>query len=334
MQNVNSLHFSSHIVAKFSKILVNQNILHGQLPSIRSFFDTKIYQSIHPSEKVYDIYLPENDHRHITQSHLPKEHRLLYRFYHNPINHSSSLVPILIFIHGGGFLIGDILNDDVIMSTIQNETGFLVVGINYALAPENPYPTALYDVKNAFEFIYNVSSGFGGNISNIHVLGESAGGNLALGSYNILPNHIKNNIKSINVIYPPVRRHKRKFLHPHYNHNKSLVRYSGYNGLLNLDSLFMIYENYVTTNISNQEAKLLYPIYFNYSNITNILVILAEKDILYDDGIKLFNSVKRHIHHDRKRYLLVYNDIHGFYGRFGNGLIALNDTINILKSYE
>ena len=49
------------------------------------------------SEKVYDIYLPENDHRHITQSHLPKEHRLLYRFYHNPINHSSSLVPILIF---------------------------------------------------------------------------------------------------------------------------------------------------------------------------------------------------------------------------------------------
>ena len=90
-------------------------------------------------------------------------------------------LPILIYIHGGGFVMGSTLTYDSVLRHIS-VGGYLVASVNYRLSPETPFPGALEDCIAAIRWIYQNQNEHEGDISFVAVAGDSAGGNLAAAS--------------------------------------------------------------------------------------------------------------------------------------------------------
>lgn len=87
--------------------------------------------------------------------------------------------PVLVYLHGGGFTVGASEDTAYITSRIADETGMLVVSVNYRLAPEWPFPSGLEDVFAVFSWLRGHAGEIGGDASRILAGGDSAGANLA-----------------------------------------------------------------------------------------------------------------------------------------------------------
>ena len=90
-------------------------------------------------------------------------------------------LPVFLFIHGGGFVIGSIESRDPQCRMISRDVGCIVVSVDYRLAPEHPYPAAPDDCWAALQWTTDNATALGGDSRRIAVGGESAGGNLAAG---------------------------------------------------------------------------------------------------------------------------------------------------------
>ena len=88
-------------------------------------------------------------------------------------------LPILIYYHGGGWVVGDLETHDGICRQLAKSSKILVVSVAYRLAPEHPYPIPLEDAYNALLWMKENGQSIGGNPQQIAVGGDSAGGNLA-----------------------------------------------------------------------------------------------------------------------------------------------------------
>lgn len=103
-----------------------------------------------------------------------RAHRLdVYR----PIGNEGPL-PVVLYIHGGGFRT---LSKDShwLLALAFARRGYVVLSINYRLAPRHPYPAALEDVSRAWQWVVQNCASFGGDPKRIVLAGESAGANLA-----------------------------------------------------------------------------------------------------------------------------------------------------------
>jgi acetyl esterase len=87
--------------------------------------------------------------------------------------------PALVYLHGGGFVLGTLDGADELCRAIAAGSGWTVVSLDYRLAPENPYPAALEDCVDAYAWLSRTASEFGIDPGYIAVGGDSAGGNLA-----------------------------------------------------------------------------------------------------------------------------------------------------------
>jgi len=101
------------------------------------------------------------------------------------LKNSTDTRPGLLWIHGGGYIIGMPKMDDLLCERFVKESGCVVVSVDYRLAPQHPYPTPLTDCYAALNWMSNHSSELGIDPKNIAVAGASAGGGLtaALGLY-------------------------------------------------------------------------------------------------------------------------------------------------------
>ncbi len=103
-------------------------------------------------------------------------HALRLRIY-RPL--SESPLPALLFIHGGGWVFGDLDSMDRPCRALANATPAVVVSVDYRLAPESRFPTPCEDVYRALEYVAEHAAALGVDASRIAVGGDSAGGNLA-----------------------------------------------------------------------------------------------------------------------------------------------------------
>jgi len=87
--------------------------------------------------------------------------------------------PAVVYMHGGGFIAGDLDTEDVRCVRFANEAGCVVVSVEYRLAPEHRYPAALDDCYAALCWTASTASALGVDPGHIGVAGASAGGNLA-----------------------------------------------------------------------------------------------------------------------------------------------------------
>ncbi|GAA2562773.1 alpha/beta hydrolase [Mycolicibacterium diernhoferi] len=87
--------------------------------------------------------------------------------------------PVVLFFHGGGWVVGDVDTYDGTAREHAVGTGAVVVSVDYRLAPEHPYPAAVDDVWAVTRWVAAHADELGADPSRIAVAGDSAGGNLA-----------------------------------------------------------------------------------------------------------------------------------------------------------
>jgi acetyl esterase/lipase len=94
---------------------------------------------------------------------------------------TRSPVPGLLWMHGGGFVLGSLSMDDAFCKCVVRDCGCCVVSVEYRLAPEHPFPAGIEDCYAALKWVGANAAQLGVNRSRISIGGSSAGGGLAAG---------------------------------------------------------------------------------------------------------------------------------------------------------
>jgi acetyl esterase len=105
-------------------------------------------------------------------------HRLAVRHY-IPANVSSTPRPLTVYLHGGGFVIGDLDTHDEPCRVLCRAGEVQVLSVAYRLAPENPFPAAVDDARAALAWARQHAGELGADPGRVGIGGDSAGGNLA-----------------------------------------------------------------------------------------------------------------------------------------------------------
>jgi acetyl esterase len=98
---------------------------------------------------------------------------------YRPLTLAGSSAPVLVFFHGGGWVIGDLDSHDVVCRSLATEGRLIVVAVDYRLAPEHKFPAAVEDALAATAWVAENAAALGADPSHLYVGGDSAGGNLA-----------------------------------------------------------------------------------------------------------------------------------------------------------
>ena len=104
------------------------------------------------------------------------EGSLRCRLYHPA---PGQLRPLLVYFHGGGWVLGSIEGADPTCRRIVDEADVAILSVDYRLAPEHPYPAPVEDARAATRYVLAHPGRFGADPSRIGVGGSSAGGHLA-----------------------------------------------------------------------------------------------------------------------------------------------------------
>jgi acetyl esterase len=128
--------------------------------------------------------------RHLTQPQPPPVHRvcehelpaasarLRLREY-QPVAPAAGRAAALLYLHGGGWTIGDLETHDVLCRSLALASGVRVFSLDYRLAPEHPFPAAFEDSCAAFAWLAGQAEFLGLDAQRLAIGGDSAGGNLA-----------------------------------------------------------------------------------------------------------------------------------------------------------
>ena len=104
---------------------------------------------------------------------------LALRIYRGLGTDANAVLPCMLFLHGGGWVIGNLESHDRMCRRLATVARICVVAVDYRLAPEHPFPAALDDATMALRWIAGHAGEFRIQASSIGVGGDSAGGNLA-----------------------------------------------------------------------------------------------------------------------------------------------------------
>lgn len=95
---------------------------------------------------------------------------------------TGKLLPALVFLHGGGYVLGNLDTHDRLMRLLAARSGIAVLGIDYRLAPEHKFPTQLDEIAAVLEWLARDGRSVGIDATRLALGGDSAGAHLSLGT--------------------------------------------------------------------------------------------------------------------------------------------------------
>ena len=120
----------------------------------------------------------------------------------DPAQSASGSLPLTVFYHGGGWVIGSLDTHDGVTRAFAEKSGSIVVSVDYRLAPEHRFPSAVEDAEAAYLWALKAAQTFGGDPDRIAVAGDSAGGNLAAAVAQLTRDRAENAPRFQLLIYP------------------------------------------------------------------------------------------------------------------------------------
>ncbi|MCY3569655.1 MAG: alpha/beta hydrolase [Chloroflexi bacterium] len=184
-------------------------------------------------------------------------------------------LPVVMYFHGGGWVLGDIDSHDGTCKQLLAELGeAVVVSVHYRLAPEDKYPAAAEDCYAATRWVAENASEIGGDGARLAVCGDSAGGNLSAVVSQMARDRGGPAIAA-QVLHVPVTDHN--YSYPSYTENAEGM-------LLTRASMVWFWDHYLNSDADGQEAYASPLKAADLSGLPPALVQTAEYDPLRDEG--------------------------------------------------
>jgi acetyl esterase len=236
---------------------------------------------------------------------------------------SAAPLPVMVWTHGGGFVIGSVDSYDGVCRAMCKQSGVIVVSVNYRLAPEHPHPAAVDDCFAALQWVAANAASFGGDASRLAIAGDSAGGNLAAVCTILARDRGGPELKRQILVYPATAPGCESESHHLFGVGHLLTR------RMILYFFGMHSGGQVHTN-DFRYAPLITP---DLSGLAPALVIVAGFDPLRDEGIAYANRLKEA---GNPVDLLAFDGmVHGFFslsGYIDAGKIAIGEVVKSLRT--
>ena len=224
------------------------------------------------------------------------------RYYRGKNKSKNEILPIMIYFHGGGWVLGNVDTHDQVCSILVNKGKYDLISVEYSLAPEAIFPKAINESKKVLKSISKNKYGLKINNNKIILCGDSAGGNIAT----VLADYNKKNLKAnviFQVLFYPATHMFSKY--------ESKTKYEGL--ILNKKLMKWFESHYCPKNIRKKYINdpRLSPIKNKkMKGMPDTLIVLAECDPLYDEGLLYGQKLKEN---NIKVEIKVYKGLmHGF----------------------
>ncbi|MBQ0131387.1 MAG: alpha/beta hydrolase [Comamonas sp.] len=190
-------------------------------------------------------------------------------------------LPVLLYLHGGGFTIGSVETHDVLCRQLAHLAGCAVVSLDYRLAPEYTFPTAIHDAWDALQWLHREGQTLDLDTTRMAVGGDSAGGTLAAACA-ILARDAGLPLALQLLIYPGTCAHQDTDSHTRYAHGLVLER----------EGIQWFFNHYVRSPADREDwrfAPLLAP---DVDGVAPAFFCLAELDPLVDEGVQYADMLR------------------------------------------
>ena len=214
---------------------------------------------------------------------------------------TAEKLPVLMWFHGGGFVIGSLETHDSVCRMLANKAECIVVAVDYRLAPESRFPAAVEDCQAALKWVALHAVEFGGDASCMAVGGDSAGANLATVMAILARDAAHPKLAFQLLVYPCVAPEPETASHHKFR--------EGY--MLSRNSITWFYRQYLRNPRDANDFRFAPLLLDDLSGLPPSLIIVAGYDPLRDEGI---DYAKRLIEAGNRVRLSNYEGmVHGFY---------------------
>jgi acetyl esterase len=213
---------------------------------------------------------------------------------------ATSALPVLVYYHGGGWVIGGLDTHDTLCRQLANGAGCAVIAVDYRMAPEHRFPAAVDDCIAATDWIHANAASLAIDASRIAVGGDSAGGNLAAVVSIAARDSGKPPIAFQLLIYPATDQHRNT---PSHSSN-------GQGYLLTTETMDYFTGHYIADSAQYTDWHASPLLHTDLSRLPPALVLTAGFDPLRDEGLAYADALVAA--GNRATYVCFERQIHGF----------------------
>jgi len=212
----------------------------------------------------------------------------------------GDVLPVLVYYHGGGWVIGDLDTHDVLCRELCNGAGCAVVAVDYRLAPEHRFPAAVDDSLAATRWVRQEAASLGVDPARLAVGGDSAGGNLAAVMSIMARDAGDLPIVFQLLIYPGTDMRR--------GHASHTTNGKGY--MLEAETITYFHDHYIADAAQDLDWRASPLLHKDLSRLPPALVITAGFDPLRDEGLDYADALVAA--GNRATYVCFERQIHGF----------------------
>ncbi|MDP4264944.1 MAG: alpha/beta hydrolase [Bacteroidota bacterium] len=193
-----------------------------------------------------------------------------YWLYKNEIKPGNK---IIIYLHGGCFVLGSINSHQALVSHLADELDIPVLFIEYGLAPENPFPSAINDILEVYQYILQKKQ-----TQDIVFMGDSAGAGLAMSVISILDKKNINKPAHLVMLSPWIDLNAS---------NNSITSNAAIDPILTKEQLQL----YTSLYLGSSKVSAANPIEIMAGNFPPTLILVGSREILVDDSKMAYSKI-------------------------------------------
>ncbi|HUC72886.1 MAG TPA: alpha/beta hydrolase [Stellaceae bacterium] len=197
---------------------------------------------------------------------------------------AAAPVPAIVYYHGGGHVIGSLDTHDVIARNLCSGAGALVASVDYRMGPEHKFPAAVDDSFAALQWVHANAVSLGADPSRIGVHGDSAGANLAAVAALMARDKGGPQLRLQSLVYP---------VGDYTLSGASYAKFAQGYGALTRDAMAWFGRHYLRSAADAEDWRASPIKATSHKGVAPAIVIVAECDVLHDDGKSYAEGLRR-----------------------------------------